>query len=312
MAEKYQEFLQFDWSDERWRNYFDSLYPTPSSGQILKFKKKWYKRVIDSGFDDTCQPSVESFSSNKEPKAPTSATFRAAYGDDDRWAVMSRKAIICFCAYAMALIMAAGAMAHSFPPLHALMVLVSAFVLEILAKYGFKFKKEYLQSVLLDDVGIMPIMSFTLLMPGLHPDLRMLALIPSVLTALLSISSICKGSASLPKFVRDFFSPLAQVSARHQVMQARSHIEVLLGVVLIVGVFIFYAAPISVILYWNFMMMRYMTNSWTQGTFQKIDRTLEPIFGGIPGVRNLYIIAKSKLYGFVDPEAKRGGMCTIL
>merc|ERR1712060_123564 len=101
-------------------------------------------------------------------------------------------------------------------------VLVSSFVLEILAKYGLKFNTQYVHSVLLDDVGVMPIMALTLLTPGLHPAIRMFALVPPSLTALLSFSQICKAHTRLPNVVRDFFAPIAGVSARYQVMQFRA------------------------------------------------------------------------------------------
>lgn len=61
MAESYEAFLSFDWSDERWRSYLNGLYPPPNQApkaffealesykeqeQIAKFKKKWYKKPL--------------------------------------------------------------------------------------------------------------------------------------------------------------------------------------------------------------------------------------------------------------------------
>jgi len=73
------------------------------------------------------------------------------------------------------------------------------------------------------------------------------------------------------------------------------------------------AAPISAMLFWNFMMMRYMMSAWTQASFRKIDAALSPILGRIPGIGRLYDMLKRGLYSFVDPEARRSGrLCTIL
>jgi len=58
MAEGYQKFLEFDWSDERWQTYLDGLYPPPNHKQVLRFKKKWYKKNVDSDFDDTYEPEA--------------------------------------------------------------------------------------------------------------------------------------------------------------------------------------------------------------------------------------------------------------
>lgn len=319
MAEGYQKFLDFDWSDDRWQTYLNGLYPPPNHKQVLKFKKKWYKKTIDSDFDDTYEPPSSMPSSSSGSAGGTggassaSNPFDGVYSDGSRWAIMGPKATICFVAYAVSLTVAVGAVAGVFPPYQALVVLVSSFVLEILAKYGLKFNTQYLHSVLLDDVGVMPIMALTLLTPGLHPGIRMFALVPPSLTALLSFSQICKVHTRLPNVVRDFFSPLAEVSARYQVMQGRATAEVALGFVLIIGVFTVRAAPITALLFWNFMMMRYMMSPWTKASFRKIDSFVDPVLSKIPGISHGYAAMKRSLYGFVDPESRRAGrLCNIL
>ncbi|CAL1147089.1 unnamed protein product [Cladocopium goreaui] len=77
--------------------------------------------------------------------------------------------------------------------------------------------------------------------------------------------------------VRDFWSPLSSAKARKQVMRARADVEVGLGIVMLAGALCMYCAPITVILFWNVMMMRYMMSSWTQDSFQRIDNFLNPI-----------------------------------
>merc|ERR1712083_426239 len=159
----------------------------------------------------------------------------------------------------------------------------------------------------------MPIMALTLLTPGLHPAIRMFALVPPSLTATLSFAQICKAHAKLHPAVREFFSPLAEAGARYKVMQVRADVEVALGFVLIGGVFTARAAPISALLFWNFMMMRYMMSPWTQATFRKIDKTLNPVLGKLPGISNGYSALKRGLYSFVNPESKRAGrLCPLL
>lgn len=325
MAGAYQQFLDFDWGDETWRAYLNGLYPPPTQQQIPKFKKKWYKKNVDPVFDDSFEPVTSrapeggcgeegggSVSSASIPSA-SSALPNGVYSDASRWEKMGSRAVVCFVVYALALTIAVGAASGIFPPYQALVVLLSAFVLEILAKYGLKFKSEYVQSVLLDDVGVMPIMGLTLLTPGLHPAIRIFALASPFLTAVLTFAQICKACAKLPLSTRNFFSPLAQPSARYKLMQARAHVEVWLGFVLVAGVLTMRAAPISVLLYWNFMMMRYIMNSWTQAAFRKIDIVLEAFCGRIPGVRGGYAALKRWLYSFVDTESKKAGkMCTIL
>jgi hypothetical protein len=317
MAEEYQKFIDFDWSDERWQTYLNGLYPPPVNKQLTKFKKKWYKKNIDPDFDDTYEPpSVPSGYAGRGAipvDIPSPSAQNALEGDGDRWAKMGPKATICFLAYAVSLFIAIAAVGGAFPAYQALVVLVGAFILEILAKYGLKFNVAYVQSVLLDDVGVMPMMALTLLTPGLHPFLRILALAAPFSTALLSFATISTAHPKVPLVIRDFFAPLGEKYARYKVMQGRADVEVGLGLILVIAVFSIRAAPISVLLYWNFMMMRYMMSPWTQASFCKVDGFLNPVLGKIPLVKNGYAAIKRGLYSFVDPQAKRSGsLCSIL
>jgi len=319
MAEGYKKFQDFDWSDARWQTYLSGLYPQPKHQQVLKYKKKWYKRTIDPEFDDTHEPPSVSTSASGNAGPSTRSGAGSSTGppfvDDDgsRWSTMRSKATICMIAYSMAMTMSAGAFAGALPAYQAILLLVGAFILEILAKYGLKFNQQYLQSIVLDDVSAMPFMALTALTPGLHQTIRTLALVPPFITALLSFAQICKFHANVPAFIRNFFSPLAEISARWRAMQARADLEVGLGFVIVGGVFMGRAAPISALLFWNFMMMRYMMNEWTKASFRKIDGVLNPILGKIPGISRLYEMLKHGLYSFVDPESGRSGrLCTIL
>mmetsp|Transcript_109234 Transcript_109234/g.216938 ORF Transcript_109234/g.216938 Transcript_109234/m.216938 type:complete len:317 (-) Transcript_109234:56-1006(-) len=316
MAEGYKKFQDFDWSDERWQTYLQGLYPQPNHRQVLKFKKKWYKKTIDPEFDDTFEPpSASPNASGPSTQSRAGSSAGPPLGDDgSRWSTMRSKATICMIAYSTAMTMSAGAFAGALPAYQAQLLLVGSFVLEILAKYGLKFNQEYLQSIVLDDVGPMPIMALTVLTPGLHQTVRILALVPPFITAVLSFARICKFHATLPAFIRKFFSPLAEISARYRAMQARADVEVGLGFVIVGGVFMGRAAPICALLFWNFMMMRYMMSAWTQASFRKIDGVLSPILGKIPGINRLYDMLKRGLYSFVDPQARQSGgrSCTIL
>ncbi|CAE7649117.1 unnamed protein product, partial [Symbiodinium sp. CCMP2456] len=184
MADDYERFVSFDWADERWRAYLNGLHPPPTQEQIVKYKKKWYKKHVDPNFDDRYVPP-------SEPAPTTEAEQRAEdlgplpkglYHDGSRWADIGQKSSICFGAYAVALVMVVGCWAGVFPAYQAVIILVVSFLLEIIAKYGLKMTKAYMHHVLLDDVGIMPIMSATVLMPGIHPKVRQFAVLPLFLT----------------------------------------------------------------------------------------------------------------------------------
>merc|ERR1719313_2191626 len=141
----------------------------------------------------------------------------------------------------------------------------------------------------------------------MHPALRALSMVPPFLTALLSFATICKVHTRLPAVVSSFFSPLGESYARYKVLQVRAHIEVCLGLVLVVGVFTVRAAPISALLYWNFMMMRYMMSPWTQASFRRLDGILDPFLGGVPLMGHSYRVLTKFLYSFVDPDSRKSG-----
>mmetsp|Transcript_111074 Transcript_111074/g.265149 ORF Transcript_111074/g.265149 Transcript_111074/m.265149 type:complete len:250 (+) Transcript_111074:61-810(+) len=247
----------------------------------------------------------------EEPEEPGPLP-KGIYHDGSRWGEIGQKASICFGAYAVALAIAVGAWAGVFPAYQALVILVVAFILEIVAKFGVKLTKQNMHNVLTDDVGPMPILSATLLMPGLHPKVRLLAVVPLFLTALLSLAQICKFHEKLPSLVRDFWSPLATITARKQVMRARADIEVALGLIMLVGVFFMLCAPVSVILFWNCMMMRYMMSSWTQESFRRLDTALSPV-RKVPGLKQGYEALRSWVYSYVDPSSKSAGkLCHIM
>ena len=58
MEQKYREFKKFDWTlSDKWQNYLNNIFPTPSRDVLEKIRRKWYKNNIDKDFDINYQPS---------------------------------------------------------------------------------------------------------------------------------------------------------------------------------------------------------------------------------------------------------------
>jgi len=292
------------------------LEPTPPQRSVLKYKKKWYKKTQNPAFDDTYEPTT-SYSASAGTSSSTGPSVSFPSSGCTGWNyVSSMKAMVCLLAYGAAMAMCAATLVGVFPAKTALMALVGAFVLEILAKYGIKFNTAYLQSVLLDDVGVMPMMVLTLLMPGLPDSVRACAMVSPFLTALLSVAMLAKSKPGLG--LLGVLKNLADPANSYKVMQVRSDSEVFLGFGLIVATVALKSSPMSALLYWNFMMMRYMMNEWTKASFRKVDGVLDPVLGRIPLVKNAYAAIKRGLYSFVDPVQRQSGgggllsKCSIL
>merc|ERR1712232_1501891 len=203
MAEEYEKFLNFDWTNEDWQRYLNGLEPKPPYNQMMKWKKKWYKRnnpEFDVNYEPPTSYSAPSGSNTSQPGG--SFSFPSSMSGN-AWSKAGKgKAAICLLAYGAAVSMCvASVLGVVFPAHTALLGLVGAFVLEIVAKYGIKFNSNYLQSVLTDDIGIMPMMVMTLLMPGLVDTVKLCGMVSPFLTALLSIGMIAKAVPGLPGFL---------------------------------------------------------------------------------------------------------------
>jgi len=358
--EKYQDFLEFDWNHEDWKQYLEGLYPVPRGRQLMKFRKKWYKRHVDADFDETWEPPDENepqgdggsapsgggdYYYGSGPSASSSSSGAASasgggggagaglgkgksgeeeamtlqdlltgpYADGTVWKTMRQKATLCLLSYAVSLVLAIASFARAFPPGQAMLALNFCFFLELLAKYGLNLKSDYVQKLLVDEVGVMPLMGFTLILPGGAEYIRILSVVPFFLTAALSLGQLSENHPTAPPWVRETFGPLANSVARYRIREYRAHAELLLLFVLTVGIFTGAAAPFAILLYANFMVMRHMMSPWTQNSCRQLDKALDPICGQFPGLKILYPWAKKKLYSFVDPEArKNSSFCTIL
>lgn len=316
MEEKYKDFNGFNWSDERWQAYLSGLYPPPNYKQVIKFKKKWYKKNIDPEFDETYELGTSSSlsgasASSSSPGGGSSAS--STKSDGEAWAAMGSKATVCVVAYAGGLGLAVASIAGLCDTKFPVGMLAGGFVSEILGKHGFRFKSEYLQSVVQEEVGIMPFMAVVLVMPGFHKAFRTLAIMPMGLAALVSLAMLCRYSRGLPDLAVRTVTPLTEVSTRYQLMQLRSDSEVMLGFALVVGAFMRLCAPLSTVLYWNVLTMRYALSPWTQASFRKVDGVISPVLSRIPGVSTLYSKLKALLHNFAAPgERGTSPRCSIL
>merc|ERR1740121_3031217 len=100
MDKKYSEFNLFDWSDERWQAYLSGIYPPPNYKQLLKFRKKWYKRTIDPEFDVDYEPGASSSSGTSSGGAGGGPSRPNTGSSDDFWAnTRFVWAVNCFMSY---------------------------------------------------------------------------------------------------------------------------------------------------------------------------------------------------------------------
>lgn len=306
MEEKYKQFETYDWADARWQAYHSELYPPPNYKQVLKFKKKWYRNNVDKDFDVSYEPGASSTAGSGEASAGgTAPDPRAA--DDCKWSSMGFKAVLCGLSYVTGLVLALSSLPGLVSARLAIGSLTCSFILELMVKHKFKFSTEYLENLMQEDVAFMPMIAVAVLMPGIHDAVYIVVLLPFMITGALSLAIICKNSPKAPVFIKGPMSALADVSIRYALLQARADSEVMLGFILIVGVFTQLNNPMHPLLYWNVMRMRYIMMPWTQASFRKIDGLLNPVLGKIPGISTIYSKFKNLLHSFADVSSQQTG-----
>lgn len=315
MEEKYKAFTEFDWADDRWHAYLDNLYPPPDYKQVAKFKKKWYKKTIDNDFDVTYDPDASrSCPSGGGTGTSTGGSAGAAWAgapmDSGGWSsVGGTKRTACFFLYGVGVLSAVLAIVGVANPKQGLGLLTFSFMAEVLVKHGMRFSKEWLQKAMQEDVGIMPFMALVIFMPGMSAAMQVLGTMPFFLTALLSFGQICKSQGS-GGFIERRVAPLAEVSNRYQIMQMRAHLEVAIGIAFVAGVFTKMNSPMSPLLWWNLLSMRYAMSPWTQSTFRSLDGSLSRVLGRIPVVSTVYDKMKGAMHHFATNRQQ--GSCNIL
>jgi hypothetical protein len=56
--ERQKKYRNFNWTEcGPWQWYYSNLYPIPTTTQIERIKRKWYKQNIDKEFNIDAEPS---------------------------------------------------------------------------------------------------------------------------------------------------------------------------------------------------------------------------------------------------------------
>ena len=64
---KYIEFTKYDWGNcEKWKLHLTNLHPTPTREQVLRIRKKFYKRNVDDEFNPNYLPVHERRENNQD------------------------------------------------------------------------------------------------------------------------------------------------------------------------------------------------------------------------------------------------------
>lgn len=85
MSNAEDAFNSFDWSsNDNWKKYLEELEPTPTGPLLDKYKRKWFKKNIDSSLELTSASQAGSGSSQSESKPEPEGTHRRQTTDSSQ------------------------------------------------------------------------------------------------------------------------------------------------------------------------------------------------------------------------------------
>eukprot|EP00505_MAST-04D_sp_SCG-Rhode-Island_P003706 Stramenopile-MAST_4_protein_3706 len=102
-------------------------------------------------------------------------------------------------------------------------------------------------------------------------------------------------------------------SLASKIQPFNANVEVMIGMFLIFELFTPYRNFITLIVFWNFMKMRYMLDPYVKHSFVALDGMLSPVVSRIPIVGGLYPKLKAYMATFVAPPTPgQSSGCTVM
>ena len=252
MEEKYKKFKEFEWEKSKeWQLYWSNLYPTPPVSKIERYKRKFYKNKIDSDFDIDYKPS-ETSNSNSNYNSNSNSTFTDSNsGYSYTYAFPPFKpinSVLLKTIETYLLFFFLFSLPFRF---YSKQIAFIAYLLRTLRLNGIpKWKVEYLQGLMgIDSVHVF-FYSLVLFIERFNYYL----ILPVALAAVIDSCENIKDDKNLNVFKKYFDLVLKN---KENLLQERANIEVGIGFLLIVGVFLKLNSFLLPIIYWQLMKVKY-------------------------------------------------------
>eukprot|EP00920_Eleutheroschizon_duboscqi_P006731 GHVT01015770.1.p1 GENE.GHVT01015770.1~~GHVT01015770.1.p1 ORF type:complete len:292 (-),score=61.83 GHVT01015770.1:305-1180(-) len=277
-------FWSFDWGgSEEWQRYFADLYPTPPASQVLKWKKKWFKRNVDPSFDlSSPDPTSASSPGTSTTSNRPASSFSSSPSSNSSSLSQPAKYLLaaataaelagglCYLLWLLPLLPAS----MSFRLYPSSMGLLCAGLLCSLGKsVEVSFSVDCLQQALQTDAGQGLMFCFVAAAQPRH----FLLIIPLLLTAAIDLAANTNQLAQVRPLNLLVTNPYVAKGIlyvernRLRVMQVRADCEVMNGALALFRLFSGMFGLLGVFLFFNFLKMRYATSAFTMATFRKID-----------------------------------------
>ena len=313
MEEKYKKFKEFEWEKSKeWQLYWSNLYPTPPVSKIERYKRKFYKNKIDSDFDIDYKPSETSNSnSNYNSNSNSNSTFTDSNsGYSYTYAFPPFKpinSVLLKTIETYLLFFFLFSLPFRF---YSKQIAFIAYLLRTLRLNGIpKWKVEYLQGLMgIDSVHVF-FYSLVLFIERFNYYL----ILPVALAAVIDSCENIKDDKNLNVFKKYFDLVLKN---KENLLQERANIEVGIGFLLIVGVFLKLNSFLLPIIYWQLMKVKYFLQPRIKKSFEILNSYVNK-FKNSQNCPNLMKIVIEKIqwlfeyFGKVESKNQQNSSCMI-
>lgn len=314
MEEKYKKFLEYNWlTSKEWHFYLDNdIYPRPPLNKIEYFKKKFYKSKIDPDFDINYQsPSstnANTNNSNNTSSGQSNQNYQNPYTSPPAGVshnlnnILQKAEILLWAIFSISFVI-------GFSPLK---MAALALAIRIFRRVGTpKLSIEFAQHLFLDEH--FQILLYTLLF--MIDRLNIFSLIPIFITCLMNVSEFCRlNNISILNYYTNLI-----YNRRVEIAKLRSNVEIGIGFLLVLGIFLGLNSLLIPIFYWQFLRFKYIVNQDTKNSFSAMNEYVEN-FKNKPNTPSIlrYIIEKVQAFASylgrteAGPGQTAGGQnCTI-
>ena len=275
MDEKYKQFLEYNWVDSKeWQLYYSNLFPSPPPSKILRYKKKFYRNKIDSNFDIDYEPPKQEETSQQNNAQ--SQNYNQNYSNQTNQEAFSNEQT--FETYKAAQTLARPINSQPLfliETISLILFIVSlpiryktnllaiiAFLIRTIRLVGIpQFNMTYLQATLMNDACHTLLFAVQIILERLNYYL----LFPVIISAVIALcENLKKMNIKLPYI--DLIN-----NKKEEIIQSRSHVEVAIGFVSIIGIFLKLNSILTPIIYWQMIRVRYTLNPYIKESFKEIN-----------------------------------------
>ena len=279
MDEKYKQFKEYNWVESKeWQLYYSNLFPTPPPSKILRYKKKFYRNKIDPNFDIDYEPQKEEESTSTNNNQYSSAnqntsnqTNQETFSNEQTFETykaaqtlarpINSKNLLLIETIALIIFLLSLPIRYKTNLLS-----IIPFLIRSIRLVGIpQFNMTYLQAALMNDACHTLLFAIQIILDRLNYYM----LFPVILSSIIALCDNVK--------VLNFKMPLGQEyinlvnNKREEIIQSRAHVEVAIGFVSILGIFLKLNSILTPVIYWQMIRVRYTLNPYIKQSFKEIN-----------------------------------------